>query len=352
MGVYLGGNVYLRGPRMVTGPDHWLIAFITRDTAGASAVQEWASQGGATRRTYYAIRQVDGVSKQCIHSYESGDSAGVVKQTAPHPNATAFQLACAQFSIAARAISFGDGVIVSQAGSRPDDTAVHTYSMIGAGGYGGEAVAGYVRGSMAEVWWGTGSLTQAQIEGVIAGTIKPEDLPGRVDGLPLLEASVNDTYLSFMGQVFTRFGAGAIATSPIEHPVNRTVPGVTIACSVGNAVAEGKTATITQLGNTTISCSVGNAAAAGKTATVKTSIVGGPFINNGESKHVNQSVVWTWTAGARIGTMSGLLAQDGVGTIDGTGMLITTIPYAPGRLDVAVRRTNAATDDIYSQAVL
>ena len=43
---------------------------------------------------------------------------------------------------------------------------------------------------------------------------------------------------------------------------------VTVSCTVGNAVAAGSTATITQFVEVTISCSVGNAVAAGATATI------------------------------------------------------------------------------------
>jgi len=130
---------------------------------------------------------------------------------------------------------------------------------------------------------------------------------------------------------------------------------VTIGGIVGNATANGSTASITNTADVTISCTVGDATAAGSTATITNNpirIVTEPLINNTETGVLaSAAVVWTWLPLGRIGALEGITPVDGIGTteVDGT-LIVTGLSVGAGILAVAVQNTDATDDDVFYYA--
>lgn len=125
--------------------------------------------------------------------------------------------------------------------------------------------------------------------------------------------------------------------------------GATINGAVGNASADGSTATVTNL-PTTISGAVGNAAASGTTASVTTRIMTDPLINNTETVLASTAVHWSWIPAGRIGSLNGITITDGTGTTDADGRLAPGIVRTAGILKVAKRNTDATDDEVFYQA--
>lgn len=126
---------------------------------------------------------------------------------------------------------------------------------------------------------------------------------------------------------------------------------LSISTKVGNAIASGAAASVINLvPGVIITATPGNAVASGSSASVGTYIQTDVISNNTGTILANTAVVWTWTPLGRIGSMVSLLPTDGSGVTDANGRLAPNILLNPGRLDVAVRNSNATTDDVFYQA--
>lgn len=103
-----------------------------------------------------------------------------------------------------------------------------------------------------------------------------------------------------------------------------TTPGTTISATVGNAVAAGTTASVTNAGAQSINATVGNAVAAGATATVTNTVTGtitlSPLVNFSDTPLASETgitaVVLNAVSGAVIATKTNL-------TTDASGQLST-----------------------------
>lgn len=152
------------------------------------------------------------------------------------------------------------------------------------------------------------------------------------------------------GEELSDANCHTLAESGIRATLDAGGGDTTISCTVGNAVADGATATITNGSeDTTISCAVGNAVAAGATATIQSLIMSEPLINNTGTVLASTSVSWSWLPAGRIGSLSGITAQDGTGTTDSNGRLVPGVAVASGILMVADLETNATDDAVYYQ---
>jgi hypothetical protein len=156
---------------------------------------------------------------------------------------------------------------------------------------------------------------------------------------------------SFVNETGAREYVSQSGTLLNESGTGQTPPTmVTIDAAIGAAAAQGVNAAITAGGGATISCAVGAAVAAGALASLDTKIVTSVLMNNTESIHAAQAVVWSWFPSARIGTMAAVAAADGAGTTGSDGRLVTTISRAPGILMVAKQGAGASSDDVYYEA--
>lgn len=345
-------------------------AWVSQDTVAGDRFA--VTQSGATTDDAIA-GYIQSNANQAAFQHIPGNTAQAVKSVTPFSSPTVLRLmVCVFNSATSRSIYFGSNTPVTDTGSLADTLSTHTHLVIGAGQWNNTAKFNFWNGCIAEVhffdptsWSGT-----TQIDALLAGgSTLPESVTGWIDGWALKTLG---SYTSIGGTRTLAATGGVTQESTIAHPVTRTVPGTTINCTVGNAVAAGYQATIQKTvtinattGNaiaaglpatitngaagTTINCSVGNATAGGYTANFGTYIQSDVMVNNTNTVLANTAVNYTWTPNGRVGSMTGLSPVDGTGTTDVNGRFAPGIVKVPGKLDIAVRATGAVDDAVYSQ---
>ena len=350
--LFNGTTGYLRhAGRIIQSFPYTKICFGTR--ASSTGTQAWMGQSNEANDSRI-LMQHGGSSDSKIGAAtsNSGFSSSAVKNTAPHTSSTIMRpFAVVHHSATSATVYFGDSTsfVTTTGNSGFDDINTHTATFVGGYIRGGTAAQGFTNGSLAEAHWYNVALSQESIQEIFGLVKKPDEVTGWVDGLTLENYQASGTYTTMTGtRTFT--AVGGVSASAVAHPIDRTVPGTTISCTVGNAVAAGSTAVVTTTGVTTITCGVGNAAAGGSTAAVNTFLVSDIIINNTGSIRASQAVSYTWWPAGRIGSMVGITPADYTGTTGTDGRLVTSILKAAGILQVAKRNASAVDDDVYYEA--
>jgi len=191
---------------------------------------------------------------------------------------------------------------------------------------------------------------QAQIPG--SGYVNENVSTGVTITCTVGNATANGVTASIFRDVSINCSVGNATASGLTATINNA-NGVTISCSIGNATANGVQATIYQ--GISIACSVGNASANGLSATITNNpirIVTEPFINNTETGVLaSTAVFWSWMPSGRIGSLSGVVEVDGTGTTAANGTLtVTGLSAGSGILMVAKRNTDATDDEVFYYA--
>ena len=223
MPIQLSGTQSLThaGKVMPDGFPRWML--VAYANAGSTAnTFSLASQilGG---ENFHAIRMTNfGEIKSATHRNPTGVSVFAAKTGTPHPNSSALQWAVAVWtSLSSRTIYFGDntGVTDTNSSGVTDVTASQTEVCIGAL----QGVFDPVTGHLAEAHFGGGTaLSSTDVGDLIAGTKKPEELPGWVDGWQLKTTSD----LTSMGGSRSLTVTGTLSNSGLAHPVTRSTPSV------------------------------------------------------------------------------------------------------------------------------
>ncbi len=367
-----GSTGYLEYPdKIVTGFPFSMMMWVSTDSGGAGQFWLAQSQSNADR---YAAAWLDANGSTKYANYRnpgSGDSA--TKTSSPIPSST-MRLAVVVFaSTTSRTIYFGDNTTqaVSTA-SVTDSTSNHDRVTVGAWHYNGNSPSLFTNGNVAEAHFFNVALTSTDVGNLLADSVKPEAITGWVDGWTFKDYSAGGTYTSLGGtRTMTAVGGVSTSTATPSHPISRNVD-VTITGIVGNAVATGSTATVTNnpgvtvvgiVGNAvaagstasiqsavTVSGITGNAVADGSTASVATYIVTDYIINNTGTLQSSVSVNYSWIPAGRIGTLNGITISDGTGTTSSNGKFVTAIVKTSGVLLVSIRNTDATDDYVYYQA--
>jgi len=114
--------------------------------------------------------------------------------------------------------------------------------------------------------------------------------------------------------------------APKTATINQSTPGVTVSCLVGNTIAGGPNATVTQSGTTTVSCQVGNATAACQGASVSQNSMTTISCQPGNASAVCPSAAIVQTGQTIIACRVGNAAAIGSIATVSAGSLISPIP--------------------------
>lgn len=206
--------------RLVSSYPCSMLVWGTRNTNATK--QTWISQGQTdAQRKISGLHNSFSDQKQITVTIPGNGTAGT-RGTAPHTSATILRPLVVVFnSPTSMAIAFGDGVLQAFADGKTDQLSSHNVCTVGASHFNNSAATEFVDGDMAEAHWYSRALTTADIDALIAGTTKPEDITNWVDGWTLKDYEASGSYLSITG-TRTMVAQGGVTASALTHPVART----------------------------------------------------------------------------------------------------------------------------------
>lgn len=304
-----------------------ILAFGSRTTTAGN--QAWAchSQSNGDRNiTMYHAGSSD--SKYGQHR-SPGASGTTHKAVTPNTSTTVLQAMTFEVtSTTSRTIRFGTSANpatnVDASSTTVDDLASHNQVIIGARQFNSGAFDMFANGSIAEVHFFSSALSDADLDAIIADTVKPETRSNWVDGWTLKEYNAGGTYTS-IGGTRTMTAVGGVTASSLTHPIARAGadPVATIAWTEGGE-------TVSAVGDVSIS-GTGVAAAwtdgaevvaiAGVASTVLGTLTTLPLKNNTGLVHANQTGatihIYNATSGVLVVTKSGQ-------TTNASGVMVVT----------------------------
>ena len=246
MGIQLNGTTgYLQfGDKILSGPVGTLLVYSAVVPNGSDCYVISQSQNNLDRWLTAAITG-NFSSKYAAHRNVGGGPAAI-NSNAVTPNQTAYRVMAAVFNgTSSRTMYYGNATGVIDTTTAVDDIANHNRFTIGAITANGNTV-GYCLGDVAEAHVFNVALTSTDIANLMAGTVKPEEIAGWVDGWTLANFQAGGSYVS-MGGTRTLTAFGGVSAGTVAHPINRTVPDSTAPTQTGTITVGTVTTTSIQI---------------------------------------------------------------------------------------------------------
>ncbi len=208
-----------------TATGYTMAVMVATDKSGPNGEQVCISQGSSTNDAFMTVG-FNG-SSEGKYATDRADGVGSLtssKTTSPNISAASFGWLIGAFtSNTSRSVAFGNSTF-----STPDTTnSSQNYShlnrcLIGAT----RRAAGllqHAKADLAEAHWFNRILTSGEIDALVAGTAKPEEISGWVDGVDMTAFRADGNYLSMSG-TRTFVASGGVTASPLTHPLARSSP--------------------------------------------------------------------------------------------------------------------------------